>query len=437
MYDLCIKNGLVYQKGVLNKTNIYIRNGEIGLFCRELLESEEVYDADNNLVLPGLIDPHVHFDLDLGFITSKDDFYHGSKIAALGGVTTIIDFLDPVDNSVDLEQSLHKRLEEAKTCMVDFKFHATIKNPKSEIGNIVDKMKEIGLDSIKLFTTYSDSLRRTYDSEIKELLELSDTEDILVLAHIENDELIRINEDMSYKDLLISRPTISETSETLKLANLVRETGTKLYMVHLSSGETLQALKDEYSDILNTMFIVESCPHYFVFNSEVWNKENGYLFTMAPPLRTKKEQELLHTLFDDVYTIGTDHCSFDKEDKKNKMLSKMPLGIGGIEHSFDVMFERFGLDIVPKMTENVAKIHHLYPQKGVLEIGSDADIMIYKLKDGVITTNHAKSNYSVYEGLPKKGTVISTISRGRFVVKDGEFIPGKGTYLGGKYESNN
>jgi len=437
MYDLCIKNGLVYQKGVLNKTNIYIRNGEIGLFCRELLESEEVYDADNNLVLPGLIDPHVHFDLDLGFITSKDDFYHGSKIAALGGVTTIIDFLDPVDNSVDLEQSLHKRLEEAKTCMVDFKFHATIKNPKSEIGNIVDKMKEIGLDSIKLFTTYSDSLRRTCDSEIKELLELSDTEDILVLAHIENDELIRINEDMSYKDLLISRPTISETSETLKLANLVRETGTKLYMVHLSSGETLQALKDEYSDILNTMFIVESCPHYFVFNSEVWNKENGYLFTMAPPLRTKKEQELLHTLFDDVYTIGTDHCSFDKEDKKNKMLSKMPLGIGGIEHSFDVMFERFGLDIVPKMTENVAKIHHLYPQKGVLEIGSDADIMIYKLKDGVITTNHAKSNYSVYEGLPKKGTVISTISRGRFVVKDGEFIPGKGTYLGGKYESNN
>lgn len=431
MYDLCICNGQVYQNNDFHQTNVYIKDGVIRLFSEEIFEARKVYDAKSHLVLPGLIDPHVHFDLDLGFIRSRDHFFTGSKIAALGGVTTIIDFLNPINQASDLAYALQSRLHEAIDCQIDYKFHATVKNPKNQVPEIIKKMKELKLDSVKLFTTYSDSLRRTYDEEIKELLLQTKKENILVLAHIEKDDLIHIDEDMTYHDLLESRPTDSETVEALKLAEMVKETASKLYMVHLSSGETLKALKETYPKLLNKQFIVESCPHYFSFNKDVWAQDDGYLYTMAPPLRTKEEQSLLKTMIDDVYTIGTDHCSFNKEDKQNKRLSKMPLGVGGIEHSFDVMYALFGKDIIPKMTENVAKVHHLYPKKGVLDVGSDADIMIYELKDGVIDEHHGASDYSIYLGKQRKGRVLSTISRGKFVVKDRLFIGHKGQYVGG------
>jgi len=436
MYDLCIKNGQVYQNNTYTKTNIYVKDGVIRLFSEEKLDADVVYDAKSHLVLPGLIDPHVHFDLDLGFIRSRDNFYSGSKIAALGGVTTIIDFLNPINQASDLVNALQSRLLEAENCQIDYKFHVTVKNPQGQVKEIVQKMKELELNSVKLFTTYSDSLRRTYDNEIKELLLETKKEDILVLAHIENDALIQLDDTMTYRDLLESRPTVSETSEALKLAKLVKDTSSKLYMVHLSSGKTLQALKNEFPDVLNTQFMIESCPHYFIFNKDVWDKKDGYLYTMAPPLRTAKEQQLLRDMIDDVYTIGTDHCSFNSLDKQNKSLSKMPLGVGGIEHSFDMMYQLFEEKIIPKMTEHVAKVHHLYPKKGVLQVGSDADIMIYELNDGFVDEHHGASDYSIYTGKPTKGRVISTISRGQFVVKDRVFLGHHGQYIGGHYESN-
>jgi dihydropyrimidinase len=436
MYDLCIKNGQVYQNNTYTKTNIYVKDGVIRLFSEEKLDADVVYDAKSHLVLPGLIDPHVHFDLDLGLIRSRDNFYSGSKIAALGGVTTIIDFLNPINQASDLVNALQSRLLEAENCQIDYKFHVTVKNPKGQVKEIVQKMKELELNSVKLFTTYSDSLRRTYDNEIKELLLETKKEDILVLAHIENDELIQLDDTMTYHDLLESRPTVSETSEALKLAKLVKDTSSKLYMVHLSSGKTLQALKNEFPDVLNTQFMIESCPHYFIFNKDVWDKKGGYLYTMAPPLRTANEQQLLRDMIDDVYTIGTDHCSFNSLDKQNKSLSKMPLGVGGIEHSFDMMYQLFEEKIIPKMTEHVAKVHHLYPKKGVLQVGSDADIMIYELNDGFVDEHHGASDYSIYTGKPTKGRVISTISRGQFVVKDRVFLGHHGQYVGGHYESN-
>lgn len=431
MYDLCINNGQVYQNNQFQQTNVYIKDGVIRLFSEEIFDALEVYDAKNHLVLPGLIDPHVHFDLDLGFIRSRDDFYSGSKIAALGGVTTIIDFLSPISKASDLAHALQSRLHDAKDCQIDYKFHATVKNPKNQVTEIIKKMKELKIGSVKLFTTYSDSLRRTYDEEIKELLLQTKKEDILVLAHIEKDELIHIDKDMTYHDLLKSRPTNSETLEALKLAKMVKETSSKLYMVHLSSGETLKALKEQYPTILNKQFIVESCPHYFSFNKDVWSQDNGYLYTMAPPLRTKEEQVLLKEMIDDVHTIGTDHCSFNQEDKRNKRLNQIPLGVGGVEHSFDIMYTLFGETIIPKMTENVAKVHHLYPKKGVLQVGSDADIMIYKLGNGQIENHHGASDYSIYLGKQTKGHVLSTISRGEFVVKDRKFLGHVGQYVGG------
>lgn len=428
MYDLAVVKGKVYFDKKYHNTNLYIKNGKIVLISPILQKAKETYDCQGDLVIPGIIDPHTHFQLNLGNMSSRDDFFYGTKAAAFGGVTTIIDFIDPIEYSDELETAFHKRVKQAKKSVVDYKLHACVKNPK-DIKAITSKMKELGLNTVKLFTTYSDSNRRTYDEQIRELLLLSRTNDFLVTAHIENDNLINLDKDFTYKDLLKSRPTESETTEALKLAELVRETKGYLYMVHLSSGITLTKLQQKYPDILNTHFFIESCPHYFTFTSNELEKKEGYLYTLAPPLRTAPEVQTLRENIDDVFTIGTDHCSFNMKDKKHLYLEDMPLGIGGIEYSFHIMYQLFGDRIIDKMTKNVAQVHKLYPQKGIISEGSDADLFIYHLEPTTINKTHGFADYNLYKGMEVKGEIKTTISNGQFIVKNGKFFNKKGKLL--------
>lgn len=428
MYDLAIIKGKVYFDKRYHNTNVYIKNGKIALISPIIQKSKETYDCHGDLVIPGIIDPHTHFQLNLGNITSRDDFFYGTKAAAYGGVTTIIDFIDPIEYPTELEDTFYKRVKQAKKSVVDYKLHACLKNPK-DIKEITKIMKKLGLNTVKIFTTYSDSHRRTYDDQIRELLLLSKENNFLVTAHIENDALIILDKTHHFKDLLLSRPTESETTEALKLAKLVKETGGYLYMVHLSSGKTLQLLKQKYPDILNKHFFIESCPHYFTFTNQELDKKTGYLFTLAPPLRTVDEVRLLRESIDDVYTIGTDHCSFNVKDKKHQYLSDIPLGIGGIEYSFHVMYQLFGDQIIDKMTVNVAKAHKLFPKKGIIAEGSDADLFIYHLSPTTIKKTHGFADYNIYKGIKVKGEVKSTISNGVFIVKNGKFFNKKGNLL--------
>ncbi len=434
MNDLGIKNVMfLNENDEIEFGNIYIKDGLISAIQTDSnwnvkFDSKETYEGNRNFLLPGIIDPHVHFDLDLGKITSLDDFYSGSVAAAYGGVTTFIDFLEPVSNAKDLETAFYKRLEQAKDSVIDYKFHATVMNPKGNVLEIVLKMEELGIKSVKLFTTYSDSDRRTYDQEIIEFLKLSKEKGFLVLAHIENDEMILPSLDHDYSYLPIARSTESETSEALKLAKFNKRFGGKLYMVHLSSGKTLTALKMLYGDILNKSFFIESCPHYFSFDNSVLKRDDGYLYTMAPPLRSKREVEELKNI-DSVYTIGTDHCTFKKELKKQKLLQGMPLGIGGVEHSFLVMNDVFDIHVIKKMTKNVAKVHNLFPRKGSIKIGSDADLFLMDREVTLLNYNHSKCDYNLYENINSYGKIISTISRGKFIIKDSEFKGGNGRYI--------
>jgi len=429
MYDLALVNGDVYFDNSFHKCNIYIKDGLIKRITPLHLKAEEEYDCLDSLVLPGIIDPHVHFQLDLGNISSRDDFQYGSRAAAFGGVTTIIDFISPASNKEELEENFYKRLEEASNSSIDYKLHACLKNPKGNVDEITSRMKELGMNTVKIFTTYSESNRQTFDAEIRELLIQSKEKDFLVTAHIEEDSLINNMFTFKYYDLPKSRPSKSETIGALKMAKLVEETGGNLYMVHLSSGQTLKKLKARYPDIINKNFIIESCPHYFVFSDNVLRQKDGYLYTCAPPLRPKSEVKLLRSLVNDVAVIGTDHCSFNSKDKNKKYLKDTPLGLGGIEHSFNVMYSLFGERIINKMTLNPAKIHKLYPQKGVIAEGSDADIFIYKLKEQKITKDHGFTDYDIYRGLKVKGEVVSTILRGKFIVRNGLFKNNKGQNL--------
>lgn len=429
MNDILLKNGLVYQNGKFERVNLAILGEKISYIGKDEVSAKEVVDVSNFKVLPGLIDPHVHFNLNCGRINSVDDFYYGSRCAIYGGVTTIVDFLEPTRNAEELEKSFYERLEQAKDCMVDYHFHACIKEPNGSLEEYVKTVVKLGMRTIKLFTTYSDTHRRTYDKDIIELLKLSKKYNVLITAHIENDDLIDLRDKYTYKDLCLSRPSFAETSEALKLAKYVRETGGNFYMVHCSSGQTLKALKEQFSDILNKNFYVESCPQYFIFNNSVLNEENGKLFTFAPPLRSERERQLLVANYKDVISIGTDHCSFMKKEKDFPTLKGFPLGVGGVEHAFTLMYRRFGDEIIGKMSINTAKIQD-FPSKGELKIGMDADVSIFREDDSmVINSNHGKCDYSIYEGLISAGEFVHVLRRGVFVLKGKKLIESKGKLL--------
>ncbi|MFP4077718.1 MAG: dihydroorotase [Candidatus Izemoplasmataceae bacterium] len=433
MYDLRIIHGNVYHAGAFSRKNLYIENGTIKEISQSFHEAKESYDARGAMVLPGFIDPHVHFALKVGNHVSADDFRSGSVTAAYGGVTTFVDFLDPTATVKDLETAFERRLEEAKESVIDYKLHATLKNPEDPLDEYIKKMRALGLDTLKVFTTYSDSNRRTYDEAIETLLSRTRKDNFLVLAHIENDDLITLDDAFTHEDLAKSRPSESETTEALKLAGMVEKTGGRLYMVHLSSGTTLSELIHHYETILNTSFFVETCPQYLTFTREALHGKDGHLYTFAPPLRTRYEQSLIEKHFDRVHTIGTDHAPFLSEEKEKPKLRDIPLGIGSVEHAFNILYQKFGNTVIDKMTLNPAKRMGLYPRKGTLEVGSDADIAIVeKTAPYPIKANHSNCDYSLYQGQEVSTKIKATLSRGRFVIKDGTLIEQKGQWLKGE-----
>lgn len=426
MFDVSLINGQIFKDGRWQELNISIFGEKISYIGPEIKEAKEVIDCKGLKLIAGLIDPHVHFELNCGRLTSVDDFYFGSVAAIYGGVTTIIDFLDPTRNAEELEESYYARIKLAEKSLVDYHMHACIRCPNGDLEEYVKTVKRLGMKTIKLFTTYSDTERRTYDKDIIELLKLSKKYDVLILAHIEADDMISIKDEFTYKDLCLSRPGYAETLEALKLAKYAKETGGNLYMVHCSSGETLRQLKEEYGDIIGKNLFIESCPQYFVFNNQVLNDENGNLFTFAPPLRSERERQLLTNYFETLSCIGTDHCAFNKADKTWPHLAGFPLGVGGIEYSFSLMYKRFEEKIIDKMNKNVALIED-FPNKGTLEVGKDADIAVFNYIDNYrCQKGHGKCDYSIYEGVLGAGEFVHTLVRGKFVLKDRKIIPHKG-----------
>ena len=435
MFDLGIVNGRIYIGGHWYEGNIYIKDDKISTIAREMLEAKEEYDAKGRDVLPGFIDPHVHFKLTNNNQTSVDDFYTGSRAAAFGGITTYIDFLDPVKNSVGLKKTFNERRALAKDSVIDYAFHATIAELKEEPINFINEAKTLGIPTIKLFTTYSSSNRRTRDRTIDRLLRNTKQTGTLILAHAENDGLLLEGEKIHVAQQASARPAIAEISEVIKLAEMTKYSDGRMYIVHTNCGTTVERLKENYNSILNKDFIIESCPHYFILSSSKYLQRDGYLYTMTPPLRSEREVKKLNHQIDNIFTIGTDHCPFNSADKNKDFVNDIPMGIGGVEYSFPLMYERFGEKVIDKFTKNPAMVHGLYPRKGTLLPGADADIVVFdENQQYIIKENHSNVDYNIYKDMEITGKVCSTISKGKFVVKDGIFVGGKGEYLARELE---
>ena len=429
MVDILLKNGFVYYNGRFQKVNVGISDGKFSYIGKDVVPAKEIVDVTQKKVLPGLIDPHVHFDLFCGTIPSRDDFYYGSKSAAYGGVTTIVDFLDPSRNAKELEETFNQRMKQAEKCNVDYHFHACIKEPNGSLEEYVLKMKKLGITTVKLFTTYSETHRRTYDKDILKLLKLSAKYNFLVLAHIENDEMINRDEKLTFDKLSEARPSQAETSEALKLCEMAVKTDGHLYMVHCSSGNTLKSIVNQYRPYLGCNIFIESCPQYFMFNDDALKSQEGYLYTFAPPLRSEPERKLLVEGINYINAIGTDHCAFNIEDKKShQLLNGMPLGVGGIESSFVLLYKMFGDKIIDKMSSNIAKIEK-FAGKSEIKVGNYADLFILNGLNHTIGKPHGKVDYSIYEHMVVNTTIESTMVRGKFVVKNGEFFENEGQLI--------
>ncbi len=430
MHDLGIIGGQLYIESEFQRKNLFVKNGAISGISDGVEGCLEYYDASGKKIIPGLIDPHVHFALNVSGRTSADNFFSGSVSAAFGGVTTFIDFLDPVSKALDLPGALKRRKSAAKDSVVNYLFHATAANPKGETEKIAMEMKNLGLHTIKIFTTYEESGRRTYDTEIKEFLELSKKYGFMVLAHVENDDIVGMHPKQLVSNLPEARSEEAEITEALKLAAMVRETGGELYMVHTSSGRTVRELIKCFSGIVGNRFHIESCPHYFSFDDSKYENEDGYLYTMIPPLRDSRAVRLLKKYSNFVESIGTDHCPYMENEKARQWLDEIPMGIGSIEHSFVVMHSILGNKAIDKMSRCPAEIFGLYPWKGLLAVGSDADITIYDDNENYrIHGNHSACDYTVYEGFDVKVKIESTICGGEFVIRKGEFKRGNGKCL--------
>ncbi|QTA37728.1 amidohydrolase family protein [Thermosipho ferrireducens] len=420
-HDLGIVDGLVYLEGTFLEANIYISKGKIVDITTNYYAAKEEYTAREKWVLPGFIDPHVHFSLNLGKYTSVDDFKTGSISALFGGVTTFIDFLDPITTVSEFEKAFSKRLKEAQSSYADYSFHLTLANTKESAENFIKKAIESGLPSIKVFTAYSSSNRKTFDGYLYSLMEAASKYNLTILIHAENEEMII--ENVPVYEHSKARPEMSEITQIIKIAEMVKHTGAKVYIVHTTCGTIIEELSLRFKDILNEKLFIESCPHYFYFNSEAYLKENGYLYTMTPPLRSKNEQKKLIKNISGIFSIGTDHCTFNTKEKNKKYTGDIPMGIGGIEHSFILMYTLFGKQIIDKFTLNPAKMFNLYPRKGTLYPGADADVVIFNPNySGFIKSTHTNADYDLYINTKVKGKVEKVFKSGNLIIENEKLV---------------
>ncbi len=442
MNDLGIIGGKIFDGFRSYVANIYIRGDRITAITSDYLEAKENYNATGKYVMPGLIDPHVHFALSLGKYRSADDFESGSISAAFGGVTTYIDFLDPVTYENEIDEKFLKRLQEAKNSHIDYSFHMTIAHPDIDPVNLAKRTLALGINSIKTFTTYSTSDRMTDNGYILDLLAITKKYGIIQTFHAEDDAIIlyrlKIKEKHFPQDLPFLHPSESEASAAVSIAAMAKMVGGQAYIVHNSSGLSVEMVgKLNASENVR----LETCPQYLVLNDALYQKDDAYLYTLVPPLRSRLESFYLYQALEKgmISTIGTDHCPFKKAEKFENRFNydSMPNGIGGVETSFVLLYnrnrsEKHINDLVKLQSVNVAETFGL-KNKGKIVVGADADIAIFdpSIEWTISISNlHTKADYTPYEGTDVIGKFVSVISRGRFVIKNGEFV---GKRLRGKF----
>lgn len=453
MKNLLIKNGNIVNSEKIEKADILIENEKIKEIGEDLTFKEgEIIDAEGNYIFPGVIDSHVHFQLPVKGTITADDFYTGTKAAACGGVTTIIDFAHPENKTESLLEAVEKRKAEAKeNVCVDYSLHVAIISSNDTILKEIPKLIDNGITSFKLYMTYREEGIMVDDADLffimKKLTEFGG----LPVVHAENNfllEKLRTKYLNSGKTQAIyharSRPNFAEDEAIRRAIYFADITNCPLFIFHLSTKEGLSSFANAKKKGKNVW--AETCPHYLLLNENRLKGKDGNRFIMSPPLRTNEDKNALwHGLKrGDISVISTDHCSFNLQQKLASDFSKVPSGLPGVEtllpliYTHGVLKKRITINnLVEVLCENPAKIYGLYPKKGTISVGSDADIVIFDPEMKVTLDYkdlHMNVDWSPYQGWKLTGFPIYTIIRGNIIYKEGEFL---GEEKLGKFISRN
>lgn len=408
-----------------------------------------VIDASGLFVLPGGVDPHVHMSLPTGggFISS-DDFDTGTAAALAGGVTTIIDFVTP-ERGGNIPAALARRRAEAATARCDYSFHMSITEITPNLpAHLAFCAEKEGIPSFKLYMAYKSSIGLC-DRDLLTALENIASVRGLALVHCENGDVIDWLRD-SFKSARqtapafhpLSRPPETEIDAVERAIWFSALTGCPLYAVHLSTAPAIAAMRKARRS--GQLVFAETCPHYLFFNDSLYNLPgfSGAAYIMSPPLRPGEHQEALWRGLADgsIQVVATDHCPFTMSDREKAGLNdftQIPGGVAGIEHripllyTFGVAAGRITLEkLVELCCESPARIFGLYPRKGTLEPGADADLAIWDFNArSAITTLNMRQNcdYSIYEGFRLNARLHRVLLRGETLFHDGQLLHGKGS----------
>jgi dihydropyrimidinase len=414
-------------------------------------ESAEVIDATGKLVFPGFIDPHVHIHLPFMGTFAKDDYKTASTAALVGGTTTLIEMCCPSRLDDAMEQYNIWKSKAAGMSACDYTFHMAVTRYDATTEAQLREIVADGTASFKIFLSYKNFFG-VDDGEMYQTLKLARELGVIVTAHCENAELVsRLQAELIAAGKTgpewhePSRPETVEAEGTTRFATFLETTGATGYVVHLSCEPALKAALD--AKARGVKISIESVLPHFLLDKTYAEREGieGLKYVMSPPLRGKRNQATLWEALEagEIDTVGTDHCPFDLEQKLlgKDAFTLIPNGIPGLEDRVNLMYtygvKRGGLSLsrfVDALSTRAAKLFGLYPRKGDIAVGSDADLVIYDpAYRGTISakTQHMNCDYSGFEGVEIDGRPAVVTVRGQVQVRDGVFVGeyGRGEFL--------
>ncbi|HQV93030.1 MAG TPA: dihydropyrimidinase [Anaerolineales bacterium] len=465
-----IKNGTLVTAEKTFRSDILIQDEKITRVAPTIeADSALTIDASGKLILPGGVDPHVHLDLPMFNTVSSDDHYTGHKAAAFGGTTTVMDFV-PLDSPLllgegsgvrsdegDFKYSIDLWLKKAQKAAIDYSFHMNLTQFNESIAKQIPSLREMGIQTLKVFTAYNGRLRLD-DGSIFKALQIAKENGMLVMAHCENGDVIETlvaqalaNGHTTPEWHALTRPAWGAVEATFRMAAMAAQADSPVYIVHMNAGGEVDMLK--YARERGVKVMGETCPQYLFFTIDDLRKPDGAKWICSPPMRTKEDNAHLWDGLTKgiLQTVGTDHCPFFFDGTKPILyegeevaipgkelgkddFTKIPNGLPGIQDRMPVLWTtgvRAGKmtanQFVAYMSTNPAKIFGLYPRKGALLEGSDADVVIWdpekKVKYGV-ALSHQSTDYNLYEGWELIGYPEKVFLRGRLIV-DGDAWMGK------------
>lgn len=451
--SILIKNGRVTTASESYIADLYIEGEKITAIGQHLnFEADRVIDATDRLVFPGGIDPHVHLDMPFMGTYSSDDYETGTRAALHGGTTMVIDFILQTQGD-SLANALKTWQQKSKGKAIgDYSYHMAVTDFNDAVAQeVVHMIKKEGITSFKTFMAYKGALMID-DGQMVHLMKVVKKHGGLVTVHATNGDMIdaliaknRTDGNLSPLYHYLSQPEVTEAEASARFTDMLHYTDCPGYIVHMTCEGALNAVRKATQR--NQKVFVETCTQYLMLDASLYEKDfEGAKWVMSPPLREKKDQQALWSGINQglVQVVGTDHCPFMWEQKKmgKDDFSKIPNGHPAIEHRIELLFSEGvhkGKISLTKFVEvsstNAAKIFGMYPRKGTIAIGSDADIVVFdQRKEHTISvkTHHMNCDYSAYEGHKVTGKTETVILRGQVAVENescilkaghGKFIP--------------